>query len=68
MFIGGIMFKAYRIKRGYTQETLAEILNISTRHLQRIENNENEPSLELLKKIIKILNIDDKDLVKNLKK
>ena len=62
------MFKSYRIRRGYTQETLAELLNISTRHLQRIENYESEPSLELLKKIAKILNIEDKDIGKYLKK
>lgn len=62
------MFKKYRIKQGYTQEILAEILCISTRHLQRIENGENEPSLELLKKMIKILNINDNDIVKYIKK
>lgn len=56
------MFKEYRIKHGYTQENLADILGISTRHLQRIENKENTPSLELLSKIVKILNITDKDL------
>ena len=62
------MFKKYRKKQGYTQETLAEILGISTRHLQRIEKDENEPSLELLRKLIKILNIDDKDIVKFVRK
>ena len=62
------MFKKYRLKNGYTQELLAEILGISTRHLQRIEKEENEPSLELLKKIIKILKIDDSDIVKYMKK
>ena len=62
------MFKKYRKKQGYTQETLAEILGISTRHLQRIEKDENEPSLELLRKLIKILNIEDKDIVKFIRK
>lgn len=62
------MFKKYRKKQSYTQETLAEILGISTRHLQRIEKGENEPSLELLRKLIKILNIDDKDILKFVKK
>lgn len=61
------MFKEYRRKRGYTQEILAEILNISARHLQRIERKENEPSLELFKKLVKVLNIDDKDIVKFIK-
>lgn len=62
------MFKKYRIKQGFTQETTAELLNISIRHYQRIEKEENEPSLELLKKIIKILNINDEDIIKYLKK
>lgn len=62
------MFREYRKKQGYTQETLAEILCISTRHLQRIEKNENEPSLDLLKKIIKVLNIKDKDIIKYIRK
>ena len=36
------MIKEYRIKRGLTQEELAEILNISWRQLQRIEKNEEQ--------------------------
>ena len=62
------MFKKYRKKHEYTQEVLAEILGISTRHLQRIEKGENEPSLELLKKMIKILKIEDNDIIKYMKK
>lgn len=62
------MFKEYRKKQGYTQEILAEILGISTRHLQRIEKEENEPSLELLKKIIKVLKIEDAEIIKYIKK
>ena len=31
------MFKKYR-KKAYTQEQIAEILGVSTRHWQRIEN------------------------------
>lgn len=62
------MFKRYRIKHGYTQENLAEILNISSRHLQRIEKKENEPSLDLFRKLVKILNIEDKDILNFIKK
>ena len=61
------MFKEYRRKRGYTQEAIAETLGISTRHWQRIEQGENRPSLELFKMIVKILKIDDKDIVKYIK-
>ncbi len=62
------MFKEYRIENKYTQESLAEMLQISTRHLQRIEKGENEPSLELFRKLIKILKIKDKDIIKFIRK
>ena len=62
------VFKKYRLKMGYTQERIAEMLKISTRHFQRIENEENEPSLELFKKIVKVLEIEDIDIVKHIKK
>ncbi len=61
------MFKKYRIKKGLTQEKEAELLGISTRHLQRIEKEDNLPSLELLKKMIKLLNISDEDISNFLK-
>lgn len=62
------MFKKNREKQGYTQEFTAEILGISARHYQRIEKGENEPSLKLLKKIIKILKIPDNEIIKYMKK
>lgn len=61
------MIKKYRILRGYSQEQLSELLGISTRHLQRIENLESNPSIELLQKIILILQIRDKDIAKIIK-
>lgn len=56
------MIKKYRIKNNYTQEQLSELLRISTRQLQRIENEESEPSIKVLKKIIKILKISENDI------
>ena len=58
------MIKEYRKKRGYTQERLAEELNISTRHLQRIEKDEAKTTITMLKKIRTILQIPDEDMVK----
>jgi len=46
----------------YTQEELSEIIDISTRSLQRIENGENNPSIKTFRKLIKTLNISDKDI------
>jgi len=58
------MIKEYRIKRGLTQEQLAEQLNISTRQLQRIEKNENKTTIDMLKKIRFVLQIPDQDMIK----
>lgn len=61
------MFKKNRLLKGYTQEELAEKLDISTRQLQRIEAYQCEPKLLLLRKIIKTLNISDEDIIKYIK-
>ena len=62
------MIKEHRIKKGYTQEDLAELINISPRQIQRIEKEEEKTKIETLKKIIKILEIPDKEIIKYLKK
>lgn len=62
------MIKENRMKKNYTQEELAEILNISTRQLQRIEKDENNTKIETIRKIIKVLEIPDKEILKYIKK
>ena len=62
------MFKEYRKLRKYTQEKLAELVQVDIRTIQRIENCETDPSLETFKKLIKVLNIDKKDILKFLQK
>lgn len=62
------MFKEYRLSRKLTQEKLAELTELDVRTIQRIENNEREPSMESFRKLIKILNIKDKDVLEYLKK
>ena len=61
------MIKECRIKKGYTQEKLAELINISPRQIQRIEKEEEKTKIETLKKIIKILEIPDQDIINYLK-
>ena len=61
------MLKMYRKKMGYTQEELAEILDMSWRQLQRIKNGKSKPSLLTLKKLVIVLNISDDDLAKYIK-
>ena len=57
------MIKEYRIKNNYTQEQLAEIINISPRQLQRIEKNEDKTKIETIRKIIRVLNIPDEEIL-----
>ena len=57
------MIKEYRRKMNYTQEQLAEIIDISTRQLQRIELDEDRTKIGTIRKIIKVLQIPDKDIL-----
>ena len=61
------MIKEYRIKNGLSQEDLAEKINISWRHMQRLEHNESNTTVKTLKKLIQVLNISDEDILKYLK-
>lgn len=58
------MFKKYRIKRKLTQEQLADLTNLDTRTIQRVENNERIPSIETFAKLVKALDIEDEDVIK----
>ena len=57
------MIKENRERNNMTQEQLAERVGISWRQLQRIEKNENQTKLSTLKKLIKILEISDKEIL-----
>lgn len=61
------MIKEYRNLRKLSQEELAEIIGISTRQIQRIENNESGVSLKTLRKLIKALAIKEEDIIKIIK-
>ena len=54
----GIVIKEVRKQKGLTQLDLSEHANLSERTIQRIENNEVEPTLYSLKSIGEILEID----------
>lgn len=62
------MIRENRIKNNLTQEELAEKLDISWRHLQRLEYNEENTTVSTLKKIIKVLNIPNEEILEYLKK
>ena len=62
------MIRENRIKNHLTQEELAEKLDISWRQLQRLENNEENTTVKTLKKIIKVLNIPDDEILNYIKR
>lgn len=53
----GFKLKNLRKNKKYTQEALAEMLDLSPRQIIRIENGENFPSVETLGKISLLLNV-----------
>ncbi len=62
------MIKENRIKKGYTQEELAELIGISWRQLQRIEKHEEQTRIATLKRLIQLLDISDKEILRFMKK
>jgi len=61
----GEKIKRIRKKRGYTQEQLAEMIDISSRNLSNIELGISFPKSETLEKILKSLNVTTQELFSN---
>ena len=47
---------------GYTQEKMAEILKISLRQYVRIDTEEDLPRRDILKELIRILNLSNEEI------
>ena len=62
------MFREYRKKLNLIQEALVDKADLNTRTIQRIENEEEIPSLETLSKLVNALEIKDKDLIEYIKR
>ncbi len=58
----GSKIKNLRIKNGFTQEKLSELLNISQRALSSIELGKNFITSDTLEKILNVFNIELEDL------
>ena len=58
----GLRIKEYREKQKFTQEKLAELTGIDPKHLSRIENGRNYPSIETLEKLTKNLDVTFEDI------
>lgn len=60
----GIRIKELRVKSGYTQAELAEIVNIDPKHQSCVENGRNYPSADLIEKYAEAFNIDPTEVLK----
>jgi len=58
----GARIKELRKARKYTQEQLAELLNIGVRSLGKIETGNSFPSTETLEKFIEVFNIPPSEM------
>lgn len=61
----GRLIKELRLKKGMTQEELADKTEVSARTIQRIENGEVDPRAYTLQMIAKALEVDYNMLVEN---
>lgn len=59
----GNKLKEIRIRKGYSQEELADLSNVSLRTIQRIEQNQNEPRVNTLHLICNALNVNIEDIL-----
>ena len=53
----GQRIQKYRLQRGWTQEQLAEAINVSQKHLSRIENGYHNPRFDMVIQIANALNL-----------
>ena len=54
----GLRIKDIRIKKGFTQEQLAEKININSKYLSSIERGMENPTLNILIKLSESLNVN----------
>lgn len=59
----GQMLKAARKKKGLTQQQLADISHVSLKHIQNCERGEKNPSFEILRALVQVLDISLDSLI-----
>ncbi|MCM1010343.1 MAG: helix-turn-helix domain-containing protein [Fusobacterium sp.] len=52
----------YRKQKGYTQNKLGDLLNMSREHIAKVETAKRNPSLDLIFEIAETLEINESDL------
>lgn len=59
----GQKLKAARKKKGLTQQQLADISHVSLNHIQNCERGEKNPSFEILRALVQVLDISLDSLI-----
>lgn len=63
----GTILRRIRLDQGLSQETLAELLDMETNaYISRLENGKKQPSLEMVYKISRALNVKAWEIVKEI--
>lgn len=62
------MIKEKRKERKYTQEEMSKILDVSLRQYVRIDNEEDLPRQDTLKKLIEVLQLSNEEIGKYIRK
>lgn len=57
MPLNGQRLRELRLKRGYTQEELAALLNLGQRQIPRYENGETDPSADIVARMARALGV-----------
>ena len=66
--IFGLNVKLERLKMGYTQAELAELLNMHEKHICKIETGHQNVTIKTLSKIAKVLKIGENVLLEDRKR
>lgn len=62
------MLKEERLKKGYTQEKLAELTNIDPRTILRIEKDFTMPKVDTYAKLVIALELTNEEIGENIRK
>ena len=63
----GTVIRRIRLEQGLSQESLAEMLDMDTNaYISRLENGKKQPSLEMVYKISKALQVNAWEIVKEI--
>lgn len=62
------LLKEYRLKKGYSRQKLAKIVDINERTILRIEKNETMPLADTFAKLVKALDLSKEEIQIELEK